>query len=139
MDFKKLNWHSFPIALIVVAIYLAVGFSVENFWHPGWLMFFAIPLYHWTVDMVKNKRIKGLPTFLALVISLSVFLIIGFTAKHMENPWHPTWVIFFLVPITASLEFFLAGGLKGQVKKAGEKIKKKILDDDDINGHADIE
>jgi len=143
MDFKKLNWHAFPIALIVVAVYLAIGFSLEGkseyAWHPTWLIFFAIPLYHWCVDMIKNKRVRGLPTFLSLVVSLTIFVVVGLTAKNMENPWHPTWLVFFIVPITGGLESFLAGGLKGQVKRAGEKIKNKILSDDDVDGHADIE
>lgn len=132
---RKLNWQAFPIALIVVSIYLVVGF-VAHVWHPTWLIFFAIPLYHWTVDMIKNKRIAGLPTFIAVVVSLTVFLVIGFTLKT----WHPTWLVFLLIPLTGSLEFFFEGGVRGQVKKAGDKIKEKIgIDTDDNDGHADIE
>ena len=137
MDFKKLNWHAFPITLIVLGIYLAIGFSLDSEyrWNPTWLIFFAIPLYHWSVDMIKHKRIKGLPTFIALVSALTVFVVVGLTT----GTWHPTWLVFFAVPITGGLELFFSGGVKAQVKKAGENIKKKILDDDDIGGHGDIE
>ena len=136
-DKRKLNWQTFPIELIVVAVYLAIGFGLKSpyRWHPTWLIFFVIPLYHWVVDMIQHKRIKGLPTFVALVVSLTVFLAVGLT---VENAWHPTWLVFFAVPIAGALEFFFAGGVRGQVQKAGDKIKEKIginVDDD----HADIE
>ena len=118
----KLNWQAFPMALIVVAVYLVVGF-VAHVWHPTWLIFFAIPLYHWGVDVITHKRIKGLPTFIAVAVSLTVFLIVGFVC----NLWHPTWLVFLIVPITTAMQGFLAGGIRGQVKKAGEKIKESII------------
>ena len=132
MDFKKLNWQAFPIALIVVAIYLCVGFTT-GLWHPTWLIFFAIPLYHWTVDIIKNKRIKGFPTFVSVIAATIIFLGIGFGMKV----WHPTWLIFLAIPITSSMEYFFAGGMRGTVKKAGENIKKKVFNTDE--DHADIE
>ena len=132
---RKLNWQAFPIALIVVAIYLVIGF-VGHIWHPSWLIFFAIPLYHWTVDICVNKRVKGLPTFLAVLVSLVIFLALGFTMQL----WHPTWLVFLLIPITASLEVFFGGGVRGQVKKAGDKFKEKIgIDTKEEGDHADIE
>jgi len=130
---RKLNWQAFPIALIVTSIYLVVGF-VAHVWHPTWLMFFAVPMYHWTVDIIRNKRVKGLPTFLAVVASLIAFLAVGFSL----NLWHPTWLVFLVVPITASLEVFFGGGVRGQVKKAGDKIKEKIGVDNDSK-NPDIE
>lgn len=136
MEARKLNWQAFPVALIVVAIYLTIGF-VAHIWHPSWLIFLAIPLYHWTVDVIQNKRVKGLPTFLAVIVSLVVYLSLGFSL----GLWHPTWLIFFLVPIVASLEGFFAGGIRGKIERAGhaagEKFKKSFgVDEED---HSDIE
>ena len=62
----KLNWHAFPFGMLVVVAYLLMGF-LGNLWHPGWLIFLAIPLYHWGVDCVVHKRVRGLLTFMAAV------------------------------------------------------------------------
>lgn len=133
----KLNWQAFPMALIVLSIFLVVGF-VAHVWHPTWLIFFAIPLYHWGVDVIQHKRIKGLPVFIAVIVSLVAFLLVGF----VWDIWHPTWLVFLLIPITAAMEGFLSGGIRGQVQKAGKKIKDSIIyesdedddDDDDDEG-----
>jgi hypothetical protein len=132
MDMKKLNWQAFPIGLIVAIIYVVVGVLTGK-WHPTWLIFFAIPLYHWAVDVIKNKRIKGLPTFVAVVVSLTVFLAVGFSLQK----WHPAWLVFFVIPLTSALEFFFSGGVKGQVKKASVNLKKNIMGDN--SSDADIE
>ena len=41
---KKLN--RFPMALLCVVAYLLLGFSPLRLWHPGWVLFLIIPIYH---------------------------------------------------------------------------------------------
>ncbi|MBQ4443077.1 MAG: hypothetical protein II896_00255 [Clostridia bacterium] len=134
MENRKLNWQVFPIELIVLTVYLAVGFTL-HLWHPTWLVFLAIPLYHWTVDIIRNKRIKGLPTFLSVWGSTVVYLAVGFSL----GIWHPTWLVFMSVPIVGGLEGFFAGGIRGQINKTKDNIKKKIIGEDKEGDHADIE
>jgi hypothetical protein len=119
----KLNWHAFPIALLCVVAYLLMGF-LGKLWHPGWLVFFAIPLYHWGVDCVIHRRMRGLPTFIVATVCFAVYLGLGFGLKL----WHPTWVMFFAIPIVASLESFFNGGIKGQIKRKVDSAKEEIKD-----------
>lgn len=117
----KLNWHAFPVALLVVVAYLLMGF-LGNLWHPGWLVFLIIPLYHWGVDCAMHHRMRGLPTFVTAVVVFAVYLGLGFGIKM----WHPTWVMFLAVPIVASFESFLQGGVKGQIKRKVDETKEDI-------------
>ena len=139
----KLNWQAFPFALLCVVAYLLMGF-LGNLWHPGWLIFLAIPVYHWGVDCIVHKRLRGLPTFAAAVISLAVYLGIGFGL----GAWHPGWVVFFAIPVTASMESFFKGGLSGMAQRkvndtkedirnafreAGEEVRNAFHSDDKID------
>lgn len=132
---RTLNWQAFPIALLCVAAYLLLGF-LGGWWHPGWLVFLAIPLYHGMVDMIVKRRIRGIPTFLVAIVSTVVYIVLG-VVLHM---WHPTWLIFLAIPITASLESFFNGGVRADIKRAGDKvkgtIKKTFGNDDDDDCHA---
>lgn len=46
---------SFPFPLVLAAVYLIMGF-VWNLWHPGWLIFFLIPLYYPIVSAIRRSR-----------------------------------------------------------------------------------
>ena len=49
---------SFPYPLVVVVVYLFLGFFL-NLWHPAWILFLTIPFYYWIVGIVQrdlNKR-----------------------------------------------------------------------------------
>ena len=129
----KLNWQTFPIELFLVVAYLLMGF-LGKLWHPGWVVFLVSPLYHWVVAVITNKRIKGVPTVLSVLVSVLGFLLLGF----IGNLWHPGWLIFFLIPITASLEYFFSGGLRGKVNDVRERVRSHVgIHDDQIHGNDD--
>lgn len=44
--------------LIIVAIYLVLGFTI-NGWHPWWVLFLTIPVYHIFLDDILRKRKKA--------------------------------------------------------------------------------
>lgn len=85
----------FPFPLIVVAVYLFAG-SVLHLWHPAWILFLLIPCYYMIAASLKAKSFKS---FLFIqpvpIVIVMLFLIFGF----MFHIWHPTWMLFLLIPI----------------------------------------
>mgnify|MGYP000221748716 FL=1 len=51
---RKRAWQDFPFAVAVTAAYLALGFAC-SLWHPTWLLFLTIPLYHTAVTAVYKR------------------------------------------------------------------------------------
>lgn len=52
-------WAVLPFPIIIVVAYLLMGF-LGNLWHPGWIVFFAIPLYYGLLAAFNRlKRKKG--------------------------------------------------------------------------------
>ncbi len=47
--------------------------------------------------MSKGKELSGLITGLAAILAVACFMVLGFTTRA----WHPTWIVFFAIPITA--------------------------------------
>jgi len=84
-----------PIPLFVVAAYLAMGF-LWDWWHPGWLIFLAIPVYYQLVSMMEAASIrKKLNRFPIGVLCVLAYLLLGF----FFDVWHPTWMIFLVIPL----------------------------------------
>ncbi|MBR4801039.1 MAG: hypothetical protein IK048_05170 [Clostridia bacterium] len=58
---KGANWtkiFDILVPIITVAVYLVLGLTPLHAWHPGWVVFFAIPLYYtWRGTMMKYKGI----------------------------------------------------------------------------------
>ena len=84
-----------PIPLFVVAAYLVMGF-LWDWWHPGWLIFLAIPVYYQLVSMMEATSMrKKLNRFPIAVLCVLVFLLLGFFFDF----WHPTWMVFLVIPL----------------------------------------
>jgi len=84
-----------PIPLLAVAAYLLMGF-LWDWWHPGWLVFLAIPVYYQLVAMAAATEIrKKLNCFPIAVLCVLAYLVLGFR----YDIWHPSWMIFLLIPI----------------------------------------
>jgi transcriptional regulator with XRE-family HTH domain len=47
---RKNALYRFPFPVAVTVFYLATGF-LFNWWHPGWMLFFTIPIYYWLVSV----------------------------------------------------------------------------------------
>jgi hypothetical protein len=78
---------------ISLNVYLILGF-VFDFWHPGWLVFFLIPIIMLVFSVFHDDISAAILALIPFFIVLSYFLI-GFYI-HL---WHPTWLIFLLIPI----------------------------------------
>lgn len=74
-------------SILVVIAYLLMGF-IGDLWHPGWIVFFAIPVLP---ALIKPKKWEGcFPVFVT-----GAYLLMG----CVWNLWHPGWVVFLLVPV----------------------------------------
>ena len=87
MDLKRKIIAATP--LICVIIFLLLGF-VGNLWHPGWVVFFLIPL---VPVFLGVKKIKNVYT----VVCALLYIMMGI----IWDLWHPGWIIFLTIPVVA--------------------------------------
>lgn len=102
-DWLCAEYH-FPIDIIIIITYIAMGFA-WNAWHPGWLIFFAIPIVHTLFSAIKHKNMH---LFAYPALALLIFFLLGF----FKDMWHPGWVVFLTVPIYYSLVSYIQGLLR---------------------------
>lgn len=81
----------FPLGLIAIVIYITIGF-MYGLWHPGWLIFFLVPIISSAIHAIKEKRADY---FAYPVLVVWIFLCSGL----VKNIWHPTWVLFLTIPV----------------------------------------
>jgi len=85
------------VAILAAVAYFVLGFLLD-LWHPGWLVFLAIPLTAIVVDIIKKSKDAGnVITGLITILAILAYLCMGF----FLNLWHIAWVVFLLIPITA--------------------------------------
>jgi len=83
------------LAGILFCIYLWIGFEYR-LWHPGWVIFLAVPIMNSFVTAFKNKNASMIVYPTLVIIG---YLYLGFTA----NLWHPAWLLFLTIPIFSNL------------------------------------
>lgn len=88
-------FRHFPFALMIVIVYLVLGL-IFNAWHPAWLLFLLIPLWHSFESAMRHRNAN---LFAYPVLAVLLFLCGGF---FMGN-WHPGWIIFLTIPVYYSL------------------------------------
>lgn len=104
------------VALICVLVYCVLG-ACFNLWHPGWLIFIAIPCIITLIEAInkRNWRIFAYPVFVVFL-----YLLIGFYAHR----WHPAWILFVTIPLYYVLGDFISKNADGSGKsdrKSGSK------------------
>jgi len=82
------------ISGIILCIYLWIGFE-HSLWHPGWLLFLAIPIFNSFITAIKNKNISSIAYPIMVILG---YLFLGFT----QDLWHPGWLLFLTIPIVSS-------------------------------------
>lgn len=90
-DRKWMFFHHFPFGGVIIILYLVMG-AVFNAWHPAWLLFLLIPLWHTFIEAVRNRNAY---IFAYPVLAALIYLCIGF----LMNAWHPGWLIFLTIPL----------------------------------------
>lgn len=97
------EWFShhrhFPMGLLITVIYIVIG-CMWNAWHPGWLLFFLVPIWYSLVDAIEKRNASH---FAYPVLATLVFLCLGF----FQFAWHPGWVVFLTIPLYYSLVEYL--------------------------------
>lgn len=76
---------------LIVVVYLLFGVFVDM-WHPGWLLFFLIPIVDSGIKAVARKDPHS---FAFPILAVAFYLFMGFVWEI----WHPTWVVFPLIPV----------------------------------------
>ena len=83
--------------IVALAIFLLLGF-LQGKWHPGWLVFLAVPIMPIFLSLFDGGKKERIVAFVSVLVCVA-YVLVGVFAKI----WHPTWVAFFLIPITAIL------------------------------------
>lgn len=87
--------------LAAVVAYVVLG-CLYHLWHPGWLIFLAVPVLSSAILAVRKKRADCF-SYPALV--LLVFLYVG----CVKMVWHPTWLLFLTIPLYNMITGFFGG------------------------------
>lgn len=79
--------------------YIVMG-CVWDLWHPGWIVFFAIPVFPTIPAAIKEKNPN---VFCFPVLVTAIYLIVGFVC----GLWHPLWVLFLTIPVYSIIADFI--------------------------------
>ncbi len=96
--------------LATIAFFI-LGFYFD-LWHPGWMVFLAIPVTAILIGFFNHKNEHTL-TALSPFIAVVFYLFMGFAF----NIWHPTWLVFLIIPVIAILNSFRAYDGIGRPRK----------------------
>lgn len=80
-----------PLGFIILVAYLVAG-CLWDLWHPGWLLFFLIPIVSSLKKAFKKRNAKY---FDYPVLVVLVYLILGMAM----DLWHPGWLVFLTIPV----------------------------------------
>lgn len=98
-----------PLGIIAIFVYIIIG-ACFNLWHPGWLIFFLVPIISSLLHAVRCRNIN-LFAYPALVVF--VFLYVGL----VHFIWHPTWVVFLTIPVYYSLTGYITRNFMKDVEE----------------------
>lgn len=88
-----------PLGIIAIVVYITIGL-IYNLWHPGWLIFFLVPIIGTLIHAVRrhNPYLFAYP-----VLAVLIFLYMGL----IRGIWHPAWAIFLTIPIYYSVTGYI--------------------------------
>ncbi|HAQ56874.1 MAG TPA: hypothetical protein DCR44_05700 [Acholeplasmatales bacterium] len=95
----KHSHHGKIIALmpfLCVIAYFLIGF-VGHAWHPGWLVFLAVPVSA-ILFGASGRNLMGKLTALSPFIAVVAFIVLG-----EYGLWNPGWLVFLLIPTIGAL------------------------------------
>ena len=88
-----------PFGILAIVSYIIIG-ACYNLWHPGWLIFFLVPIISTFIHAV---RMRNANLFAYPILVVLVFLYVGL----VHYIWHPTWVVFLTIPVYYSLVSYI--------------------------------
>ena len=123
-DYSSSWQFSGLITLLVAAVYLVLG-VVYSAWHPGWLVFFLIPILNSVGTAVKNRN--------AHLFAFPVLVFAGIlTAIIVYGMPRTTWFALILIPIYSEIASMF-GSKKRKRKFARVFRKGKEVDAAGVN------
>lgn len=101
---EKYNlWLSgFPMTFLIVIVYVSIG-CIWNAWHPGWLLFFLVPIWESLLVAIRKRNAY---CFAYPVLAVLIYLCLGFFFRL----WHPGWIVFLTIPLCYSVIGYFRGG-----------------------------
>ncbi len=119
----------FPMFLVILIAYLVIG-CVWNAWHPGWLLFLLLPIWHSLVEAIEKKNAN---CFAYPVLATLIFFALGI----FWFAWHPGWVVFLTIPLYYSLVSYFSALRRRRKKEADSSIKEDQFQADNTEGQGD--
>ncbi len=84
------------VAILCAAAFFILGFLFD-IWHPGWLVFLAIPIAAMIFEIAKKKDVSGSIIGIVSVSAVAAFILAG----TFLIGWHLAWLILLVIPIVA--------------------------------------
>ena len=81
------------LSVVVLLPYFFVSFTVDGAWAWSWQFFLFYPIF--AILFFGPKRFVLKLFMISPIISHIIYFTLGMTL----NIWHPTWLVFFLIPI----------------------------------------
>ena len=100
------GWLSSAMPILCTIAYLVLGFTTQNGWSCGWILYFLVPVVPSLISAIRHRRPSNFayPVFVA-----GLYLVAGMCYGR----WHPEWVMFLTVPVYYG------------IAEAIEKLKKR--------------
>jgi hypothetical protein len=103
------------IAILAAAAFFVLGFVFDT-WHPGWLVFLAIPIAAIILDILRKKDLGGSVAGLTALLATVAFILLG----TLFDAWRIAWLVFLLVPISAIIVNIVKVAARERENNAGE-------------------
>ena len=105
-----------PLGIFAIVSYIIIG-ACFDMWHPGWLIFFLVPIISSLINAVHNHN----PDLFAYpILVLLIFLYVGF----IYHIWHPTWVVFLTIPLYYSFTGYVK---RTRAKDSNDQENKTVI------------
>lgn len=91
----------FPIFSVILIAYIIIG-CIWSAWHPGWLLFFLVPIWYSLAEAIEKKNAN---CFAYPVLVVLIYLCLGL----FWFLWHPGWVVFLTIPVYYSMVNYIFG------------------------------
>ncbi len=92
---KNKYWFTSLTPFLAVTGFLVLGFYYRA-WHPGWLIFFLIPVSG--ILEHRHRNLLHMLTALSPFLAITAFFILG-----EFGLWNPGWLVFLLIPMLGLL------------------------------------
>lgn len=102
------NHKKFPLSIIVLVTYIILGVKY-HMWHPCWLIFGIIPIFHSLVSAIKQRNIMHF-SYPVLVI-----MYVGYQG-FVNREWYPHWLWFLSIPVFYSIVGYVYHKVKNRKK-----------------------